>query len=268
MALYLAVDALRCERFLRSALWVGLKIALKPFTAVFFALFVCQKRWAAAAAAVGAAVIIYGLSYLFLTHGISFEWTPASKTAAFYKATCVVENEGLPFGHSAFGLWKTLLLQFRGQNPATTATIVAATTPYMIGTGLVYVAVLVFLHLKPRDLWRQVSVIVCLQSLLPYVAAEYRLMHFVTAALFLRREPPCKRDALYITLFGLILIPKDYYHFNIVLSGLKEVTTNAVLTPAPIAALLVACVAESDRSIALAELPIRTEVPGAEPASG
>jgi hypothetical protein len=75
--------------------------------------------------------------------------------------------------------------------------------------------------------------------LLPHISADYKLLHvFIPLFLFVNSEARSKLDALYVSLFGLLLIPKDYWYFSRVISDASGAHDVSIAVPVNIIILI------------------------------
>jgi hypothetical protein len=89
-----------------------------------------------------------------------------------------------------------------------------------IVVGLFLAAYVVFLE---KEFWKKISVLVIAMLLLPQVSADYKLIHlFVPLFLFINAPRQSRLDWVYLALFGLLLIPKDYFLLSKVVSDVAQ----------------------------------------------
>jgi hypothetical protein len=83
-----------------------------------------------------------------------------------------------------------------------------------------------------QEFWKKVAILVFAMLLFPYMSADYRLLHtFIPMFLFINSANRDKLELFYIVMFGLLLIPKDYYIFPGIISdsGKSDVSIAVVL---------------------------------------
>ena len=72
-------------------------------------------------------------------------------------------------------------------------------------------------------------------NLLPYISADYKLIHiFIPMLLFINCEKESSFRLLSAILFGLLLIPKAYYHFSGIVSaesGAPDISISIIINP-------------------------------------
>lgn len=84
---------------------------------------------------------------------------------------------------------------------------------YNIFSGALFAAVVAYVLLREPTLWKQVYLLVFLMLVIPPISFDYKLIFLLLpTALFLIAPPDVRRnDLLYVSLIGLILIPKGYF---------------------------------------------------------
>jgi hypothetical protein len=85
---------------------------------------------------------------------------------------------------------------------------------YLGLVGILAVAVVLYVILMEKEEWKKVALLIFSMLLLPTISADYKLLYvFIPLFLFINKEHQSNLDILYLLLFGLLLIPKDYYFF-------------------------------------------------------
>lgn len=251
-----AVETFRARRLDASAALLGLAVALKPFPAALLLLFVAERRWRGVAIAAVVAMALTAASRVYLVRFTPFDYAPFADATRRYVEHYVYGNDGFAFGHSAFGLVKTVVCKLSPSvrvpgRPAGDATLAALVLPYQVLAGLVALGLAAWAWRARPEPWRIVTAACCAVSLLPVVSADYRLLNFVIPAmLFVRDAPPSRRDALWVLLFAALLSPRAYDHYvfeRLCHVRAYEVTSAAVTSPLLLTALLVLAVAAPSR---------------------
>ena len=86
--------------------------------------------------------------------------------------------------------------------------------PFYEGFAFI-LALLVFLYVVfvEKETWKRVALLVFSMLLLPTLSADYKLLHiFLPLLIFINTEHRSRLDILYLIIFALLLIPKDYYY--------------------------------------------------------
>jgi len=132
----------------------------------------------------------------------------------------VAGNYGLPFGDSLYGVAKIVIYKthwfLKDLSDAGLASFRAKFMAYYFRFAvLAFSAVSVLLIGFRMKLWQKVALLVCAMNLLPFICADYRLIHlFIPLLLFLREEKPLRGERFYCAVFGLLLIPKAFAYFS------------------------------------------------------
>jgi hypothetical protein len=82
--------------------------------------------------------------------------------------------------------------------------------------------------------------------LFPQVSADYKLIHiFIPLFLFINAPKPDRLDWVYVILFGLLLIPKDYYLLSKVFSdaGVADISISMIVNYIVLIAMLLLIIA-------------------------
>jgi len=85
------------------------------------------------------------------------------------------------------------------------------------------------------------AVLVIAMLLLPQISADYKLINvFIPLFLFFNASSHSRLDWVYIVLFGLLLIPKDYYLLSKVISdaGVADISISVIINFVILVALL------------------------------
>lgn len=228
--LFMAVRAYRNGRHTAAAVWLALSMAYKPFSAVFLVLFIADTKYKQAALSL---VICAGTtlaSSLFLQSGINGSLRLLQTNMTLYNQEYVLKFYGMVFGHSGFGGVKFVWYALTGQFPATPPQWLVA--GYFCA-ALIMAGALFAFSIKENPLWKKTALLTCAMTLLPFVSADYRLLHFfIPLFLFMEAKESPRFDRAYVLLFGLLLIPKHYWYF-----WGTEISVSVFVSPLLIAAL-------------------------------
>jgi len=130
-------------------------------------------------------------------------------------------------GHSLWGLvWLLDMLEQR-------AVTGWQTTLYAVAAAIIFLALAVHVVLRETERWKRVLLAMLPALLLPYVSADYTLIWLYFPLVFFLNAPRISRwDVSYVALFGLLLVPVDYYY----IAG--DVSISAIVYPVAMLALL------------------------------
>ncbi len=211
--------------FMVSGILLSAAVGMKLFPIVFLVLFLSEKRYKEAATSVLASLVLTVASVAFLSHGDIVGYLRSYlETLHYYQSNYVVGNDGLDFGNSLFGALKVLF--FEGANSHLEKLLL----PYLVFASVAFVLLSLYVITIEKQLWKKVTLMVIALCLLPYVSADYKLV-YLFAPLFLlintksdsensrsiRGEGFASR--IFIVLFGLLLLPKNYRPFVDVYDG-------------------------------------------------
>ncbi len=193
-------------RDLAAVSLLSLAICMKIFPAVFLLLFISDRKYGQALLTV---LLTLGLTIIPLSlspWGLQKSLSSIAFTLNSYNALYAVQDAGLDFGHSAFGLFKLLLRQccFAGD-------LAPFMRPYTVTVLLFFGIVSAHIILIETELWKKIMLLVAAMCLFPHVSGDYKLLHlYLPLFLFLNTDPEKRADVRYALLFALLLIPKNY----------------------------------------------------------
>ena len=224
-----------------AVMCLGLAMALKPYVLFLLPVFIADRKLWAGVQVVGVTFALSLVSLLLLGGDIFSSLNVLGASGTQYNDSYVIGNEGLYFGSSLFGFCKLMAASYTQDGilgvdcrslpwslhfpPAShwftfasthdwQAFLQRMTHYYFFFSIVVFVLVTACLWVWRVDLWKRVAVLICCMNLLPYVCGDYRIMHFfLPLALFLQEKNRSRLDLLYVGIFGLLLIPKSYFHF-------------------------------------------------------
>jgi hypothetical protein len=212
---YWAAEAYSRQRVNASAALLAVATAMKVFPGVFLALPWVDRKYREVGLAI---LLIVGFTVLGLAVQGGNWWEHVQtlgRNASNYQAHYAVLDEGLFFGHSLWGALKGGVRMLGDQ----------MLHQYLLQLIYIFYPVLALLLLGftvaylgwvEKELWKRVALLVCAMNLLPFVSADYKLMHLYTPLfLFLNAPHKGRLDRLYAVLFGLLLIPKAYAQWGV-----------------------------------------------------
>jgi hypothetical protein len=217
-----------------SVIFLSFTIAMKLYPAVFLVLFLADKKYKNFALTIILTLVLTLLSAAMLKGGIVNSFIGLREVLAKFNYWYVIQSltHGIQHGVSIFGMIKIFLyglfLSLPGTFLATAAqgsyqyyiwhnsaqTILANFYKlYPIFALLIFVALTIFILKKEHVLWKRISLLVFSMLLLPQVSFDYKLISiFIPLMLFINySNKPTKYYIIYSIMFGLLLIPKDYY---------------------------------------------------------
>jgi len=217
--LYVFIQLYKNKKFNLAAIVLSLAVSLKIFPIVFASLFLSKKHIKPLLLTFVSTFLISGLSFLLLLPTYKSSSILLLKYLDFYRDyhyMYEIGNTGLFFSHSLFGLIKVINFYFFTRPNETFSnllpniyTLVKAYSELMFITSF---AVFAYLKYIEKELWKKITLLVILIDLFALVSADYKLIHFLLPLfLFINVKNKNKTDIIYIILFGLLLIPKNYF---------------------------------------------------------
>ena len=229
-----------------SALCLAAATAMKGFPGIFVFLLIADRR--------GRETVIWALALPALSLASLLVFTPsvaqslASLAANFHamNSNFIGLPDILPHSTNLYCLARVALGFFRdpgyfGADVAASLRVARAYYPFAVTAGgcLVYWGAF-----REREPWRRFFILTAACLLLPTMSYEYRvLLLYVPLALFLRDPGTRSRkwEAAYLTLFGCLLVPRNYWPVR------GEISSGSVLTPCLLVGFLLALALERRR---------------------
>jgi len=216
-----------------SAALLGIAIAMKATPALLLLLLLRDRRWKLTLLTilgVGLTTLAAYLSYPDGWRSLYHHYLNLTSSFSGYS----IENNGLYFGHSLYGAIKFIVLWLMP-----TSDIEAFSRHFAIIYPLLSLSIagllLLWVWRSSVPFWQRLTILIGMMSLLPTVSADYKLIHFfIPLYLFINDPISTGRDRWYALAFGLLLIPKAFFH----LQSLPEVNSGVLLTPIIILGLL------------------------------
>ncbi len=218
-----------------ASLSLAAAIAMKLFPAIFLLIFLAERDFRSLAKTAFFSVLLTVGALAVATGGIAENWAMFSQAQSKYFTLYILGTPdkccGLAFGHSFFGVLRLAVASFAPENYGQLMRL--SVTPYNALVLLYAGAVAVYVVFLEKTLWRRTAMLVFAFNLLPYVSADYKLIHLLIPVLLFIKAEDKVRAKTYCVLFGLMLIPKAFYRFGGILSdsGAADVSLSVVLTP-------------------------------------
>jgi hypothetical protein len=204
-----------------SALALGCGIALKAFPVVLAILLQADKKYKQLIIAALTSFIITMISYATLPGGVGANILYHLVNLKLYAKFYVIDNLGLFLGNSIWGGLKFISIW-------TNSPLIVGPSTYTRLSIIVLIAISFYIIFIENSFWKKTALAVCSLNLLPVVSGDYKLLHlFIPLFLFINTSKQSKYDMVYVVLFGLLLIPKGYYH----LPTLPEANIAILLNP-------------------------------------
>jgi hypothetical protein len=230
-----ALLAYRHERFYVAAVLIAIPAAMKGSAGIFWLLFVFDGQ--IRALLVSVATFTFGTFGTLLVLPGSFSANVNGLQTALDGLLTATSEGTLGLRHSAslkaafsgLGRWEEKFNFF--------------VVNYAFVALAVLVAVTLALLLVRPVLWQRVALLSAAMILVPSVSYEYRMIHvYLPLLLFLTVSERRRTDALYVALFGLLLIPKGLPILY------ADVNVGTVINPLLLLALMAAVVIDAART--------------------
>jgi len=218
--LYFAVSFFHQQKYTKSAIFFSFVFAMKPFPAIFGILFVGKKRFKEIL------LMIFLTLFLTIVPLFSFKsgfWNNLNHLRYslddVYPKNYILQHGGLAYGNSLWGVIKithaSLATNIKASNLE--ALIPIYSPMYSLYNKICWVMlalVLLYVLLVEQTFWKKIALLTFSMNLLPAVSGDYKLLYvFIPLFLFINFSKKSRWDFVYLVLFSLLLIPKNYDQF-------------------------------------------------------
>ncbi len=193
-----------------SIIWLSFASAMKLYPLAFVALFFIDKKYKQLFLTLALTVSISILSAVVLDGGLIASYGGVKRNLALFAKGYFSSVNGLQHNSSLFGFFRLL----QGFFPSTSFFV----NSYNFLAIVIGGAMIIWMLFREHLLWKKVSLLVFIILLLPQVSFDYKLIHLFIPILLFVRAASAKFDMVYAILFGLLIIPKDYYVINVDIS--------------------------------------------------
>ncbi|MFH1620276.1 MAG: hypothetical protein ABIG11_10310, partial [bacterium] len=210
-------------------------IAMKVFPAMLLVLFIRERDYKNLLKTALLSVVLTLGALALAKGGMRENWSFFSVMQAKYFTQYILGTStaccGLAFGHSIFGILRLLCAHYSPQSYA--AHIGTLLPVYNIFVAVYALVISAYVIFYERALWKQVALLVLTFNLLPYVSADYKLIHLFIPVLLFIKAPDTGNSRSYCVLFALMLIPKSIYQFKGLISdsGYADISSSIILNP-------------------------------------
>jgi len=223
--LYLFIYFYVKKRFFLSTIFLFLAIGMKGYPAVFLVLLLSDKRYKE----IIFMFLLIMISVLaFQKMGI-FNWNSMISGFNTDVYSFTMNNNLVQRGVSLYSLVKLAFIQFNVINSVDMAKFLSV---YLKTVFCFFVVLAGYIIFFEKEFWKKVALLIFAMLLLPHMSADYKLLHiFIPLFLFINTQKKDRFDTFYIIMFGLLLIPKDYYIFPKIISdsGTSDISIAIVL---------------------------------------
>lgn len=207
---------------LLSLLSLSLAIAMKAFPAIFLILLVKQKRWKEILMVIAGAILITFFSLLCFQGSILENIYAMKRNQDNLSQAYIIGSSGWAYGGNLFGLLKVIIaflvkitnlgVDFIDKKQLFMNWVSMATKLYSLLSFTLLLLTSIYIIAKEKKMWKMAALLVIAINFLIPLSGDYRLLSiFIPLAFFVNEEKPSKYDLIYVILFGLLLIPKNYF---------------------------------------------------------
>jgi hypothetical protein len=229
------------QKYRASTVFLALAIALKPYAVIFTMVYIFDKRYRDTLLLLFNAAFLTVISLSLFKDGLFVE-TQRYLHGVFGIFEGLSAGTQQAFTSDLYGLL-TVGMKFVGDVLGTEIYLPAhpvARTVYGAITIIVLTYFVIHLWGKPRPLWKVLAVLTILLVLLPYASADYRLTYLLVPMLmYLAMNEQTRNDMLIVILWGLLLVPKNYYNIG------GEQNIGMVINPLLLIGLLICIVPDA-----------------------
>jgi hypothetical protein len=223
-------------------LFLSLAIAIKPFPAVFLALFIVDHRYRDLILTIIFSAVITLASYWILPGNIIPNIYEHLRNLALYNQVYVIGNEGLFFGNSLWGAIKYLQILI---NPLVGVDYSLLMKPYMVLVLSLFIFLIWYMWKRNLSFERKIIILICSMNLFPYVSADYKLLYFyIPIMMYINSDTPIKSGWVFGLLLGLLMVPKSYVHLPV----LPEASFSVLINPLLMIGLIVMAILTNERA--------------------
>lgn len=206
------------QKYKASTVFLALAIAFKPLAAIFIVIYVFDRRFRDGLLMIFNAAFLTVLSLSLFKDGLFVE-TKEYFHALFNNVdySSAGNQQVLAFTSDLYSLL-TVGVKFVGDRLGKTIYLPEhpeAKIAYAIMAIIVSIYFVIYLWEKSLPLWKVMAVLTILIILFPYASHDYRLTYlFVPMLMYLAINEKTRNDLLIIVLWGLLLVPKNYYRLQ------------------------------------------------------
>jgi hypothetical protein len=215
--LFLFVLFYQKKKILLSTVFLGIAIAIKPFAGLFILLYLFDKEYKAALILLFNVLVLTVISLSLFKDGLFIE---SQKFLLDFSSAGKLIVSG-SIAHFSSDLYNFLIILISGilrlfNSEVSLISNSIFKLSYTIFALSVTIGFSIYCWKNSQPFWKKLLILTCLIILLPFASGDYRLTYlFPPLFLFLSSKEKGTHDFLLIILFGLLLIPKNYYTLNI-----------------------------------------------------
>lgn len=251
--LYLSVWLFYKKKFILSAIILSIAISFKAIPAILLVLFLSKKRYKEIFISIFVTIGLTISSLLILKGSPVDNISRLLTSFNHYTQLYAIDNQGLFFGHSLFGLLKIFLASSFPQPSLYLLKTKLMLSYYFWFSIFISAFIVIYVVLIEKQFWKKITILIFIMDLLPYVSADYRLLHiFIPLFFFINKKEKDNYDLIYLLLFAFLLVPKNYYNFDVPnLAISREANLGVVINPLIMSAMVILIVINGVRKYKL-----------------
>lgn len=212
------------KKYIISVLLLGIAIHTKIYYAVFLLIYFADKKYRE----IGIAILLYFILPLpvyyidkwlipwFQSDSSFFSNFIFLKSAGSplnsYNRLYVIGDMGAAYCSSLYGAVKAVLYLLFPNITSGSYPIYRLFRIYSLISLLFAGLMAIYICFFEKEIWKKVALTTFSLILFPFITGDYRLlMLYIPLWLFINSKQSSRYDVFYSILFGLLLIPKDYY---------------------------------------------------------
>ena len=229
-----------------AALCLAAAIAFKLYPATLLLILLAERRFKplvlTITIAAGLTAVSVGLLAVVGHTSLTDLLQMNARGIANFQQTMVLEGNGVQHGHTLWGLVNLLKL-LRDHGVAGWQTSV-----YAVAAAAIFLGLVVYAVFRETERWKLVLLATVPWLLLPYVSFDYILIGlYFPLVFFLNARRASRWDVVYIVLFGILLVPVDYYYIPRDSNMLHDISISVIIYPAALVALVLLAILDVRR---------------------
>jgi len=243
MALVVFIYYYRREKYFVSMIFLSFAIAFKLYPALLMLLFIFDKKYKYAIYTCILTFLLSVISAFLFQGGLMASLKGLGASLSSFNSGAL-RYQGLQHNTSIFAplklVYDYILLSKDAFTVSNQKTFYNA---YFLFALLLFALLLFFLFKYKLAFWKKVALLVLSFITLPQVSYDYKLINlFIPVVLFIGSEEKSKFTVYYAIIFGLLLIPKDYYFI------VADVSISSIINPLLNSLLIMMILFEAARS--------------------
>ncbi len=208
------------KHYIKSAIFLAAAIGMKVYPAVFLILFLADKKYKPFTICLLITSVFTFLALLIYKGTIAHQLNIFADNLNYFKHTFIDTRLAVQFNSSYFSVFET----FRRIIHHIPSTAMDPQSPiamrnYALFAFLFFSFIALYIFCIEKILWKKVALLTASMIVLPYISFDPKLLHvylpfFIFVNTYADTEAHSslsKSDIIYSIIFGLLLIPKNYY---------------------------------------------------------